>query len=185
VNYEYIAEGFSRALAEMSADLSFVQDSTSISNTAKMKQLVVALYVQVFKFLCEMMKWYASAGKRFKSAFDSRFYDKKIDKRVQEIKLLVKRVEQEASLATQRQVKTTGQDVKVIIHDLRGYMQEIGMENRHQLEELVDRKFEGWSHSLQLGLGKTVAGLLSSNVQRMLPGMYLLSPSLTYPIQHV
>ncbi|KAI0126483.1 hypothetical protein BJ170DRAFT_694947 [Xylariales sp. AK1849] len=171
VNYEHIAEGFSRALAEMSADLIFVRNSTTISTSANMKHLVITLYVQVFKFLCEMMTWYQSAGKRFRASFNSRFYDKKIDERVHDIKLLVKRVEQETSIETQRQVKTTGQDVKVIMHVLRDHMREIGQENRHQLEELVERKFDDWSCSLQLGLGRTMAGLLSSNTQRMLPAL--------------
>lgn len=134
-----------------------------------MKQAVVGLYVQVFKFLCEMMTWYQSPGKRFRSSVNSRYYDDKIDNRVQEIRLLVKRVEREATIETQRQVKTTGRDVKVLMHDMKGYMQDLGQENREHLEELMNRKFGDFAELLQLSLGQNAAGLLSSNAQRMLP----------------
>ncbi|KAI1844809.1 hypothetical protein JX266_009037 [Neoarthrinium moseri] len=163
VNYEHIAEGFSRALADMSADLRFVQESTAISSSPQMKELIVELYVQVFKFLCEMMTWYSSPGMRFRKAFNSRFYDKQIDSRVKDIRLLIKRVERETSIQTQRRVK-------VLKHDIRGDVEDIAEKNRRQLEQFVDRRFSELAESMmQMSLGRNAAGLLSSNAQRMLP----------------
>jgi hypothetical protein len=171
----HIAEGFSQALAEIGADLSFVQDSTTIVNSEKMRYHIMALYVQVFKFLCEMMNWYQSTGKRFRSAFNSRFYDKTIDARVKEIQLLVKQVEREASIHTQKMVQETGQyvrEVKTIMVDIKDYVREVGKENRQELEDHFDTKMGALISLLQLNLGQNAADLLSSNAQRMLlPGM--------------
>ncbi|KAI2464414.1 hypothetical protein F4781DRAFT_72887 [Annulohypoxylon bovei var. microspora] len=57
VNHESIAEGFSRALQEISRDLDFVRRGTRMCNTTEMKGHVVSLYREVFAFLCYTMKW--------------------------------------------------------------------------------------------------------------------------------
>ncbi|KAI0883763.1 uncharacterized protein GGS22DRAFT_189731 [Annulohypoxylon maeteangense] len=105
VNHESIAEGFSRALQEISRDLNFVRRGTRMCNTTEMKGHVILLYREVFAFLCHTMKWYSSSWNRFKKAFDNKFYDKNVESRVKRIQGLVQRVRDEMRLASDQMVQ--------------------------------------------------------------------------------
>ncbi|KAL1854478.1 hypothetical protein Daus18300_011399 [Diaporthe australafricana] len=91
-------EGFSRALAEISADMKFSQKQGAIHPTDRMKKLVILLYVRYAKFLCHAMNWYHSKWGRFKAAMDQSFYTREIRQKVNEVKDVVKDIEREASL---------------------------------------------------------------------------------------
>ncbi|OAA35948.1 hypothetical protein NOR_07756 [Metarhizium rileyi] len=103
--HEQVAEGFSRALQEISKDLNFVRRGTQICNTPEVKRYVLALYSEVFAFLCHAMKWYSSSWNRFRKAFDGKFYGKHVEQTVLRIQKLVQRVHDEMKLGTDRTVQ--------------------------------------------------------------------------------
>ncbi|KAK4195604.1 hypothetical protein QBC40DRAFT_288817 [Triangularia verruculosa] len=105
VNYQKIAEGFSLALLEMSADLRFVENKTQIANTKEMQQLVVQLYVKVFEFLCHAMSFFHKRRKRFFASFDKSFYDKTVEHMVHDIQKVIRRIQNEAQHASELRMK--------------------------------------------------------------------------------
>jgi hypothetical protein len=106
VNHEQIANGFSLALQEISKDLNFVRRGTHLVSTPEIKHHVLALYSEVFEFLCYAIKWYSSKWNRFLKAFDGNFYDKQVQQRVSRIQKLVQRVRDEIKISTNETVQT-------------------------------------------------------------------------------
>ena len=104
-------EGFSRALVEMSDDLQFVQRQGLVHPTPQMKKLVVMLYLKYFRFLCHAMDWLTSRSKRFKAALNQNFYNRQVEEKVVEIKSIVAKIQQEASLQTQGVIEATHSQV--------------------------------------------------------------------------
>jgi hypothetical protein len=113
-----MAEGFARAMVEISFELANVQSFQALFNTEEMKAIVVPLYTHVMKFLCLSMRWckkYGSTGKlnlhcchssplsilinqgRFFSSFASGGYWSKVEPEVETIKTLAQRVKDVAS----------------------------------------------------------------------------------------
>ncbi|CAJ2499894.1 Uu.00g027470.m01.CDS01 [Anthostomella pinea] len=155
VIYEHIAEVFSQALADMSDDLGFVHDSTKISDSPAMRKAVIELYVHMFKFLCDMMSWYSSPGKRIKSAFTVRFYDDKVKTKVAKIKRIVKRVEREATLETGFRVQATEQGIE----SLGDLIRKLADENRAVIQADFSLQFQQLADKLR-PVGYSAAKLL-------------------------
>lgn len=105
VNYQKIAEGFSLALVEMSENLRFVQKKTKVANTREMQRLVVALYVQVFKFLCHAMSFFHKRHKRFLASFNKGFYDKTVKAMVDGIQKTIGDIRNEAQHTTELRIE--------------------------------------------------------------------------------
>lgn len=76
-----------------------------ICDTSEVKRYVLALYSEVFAFLCHAMKWYSSSWNRFRKSFDGKFYDTHLEQRVTSIQKLVRRVHDEMKLGTDRAVQ--------------------------------------------------------------------------------
>jgi hypothetical protein len=92
---------------EISANMRFGQRQGTFYPTSTIKQLVVKLYVEYFKFLCGAMTWYQSKLNRFMAAFNQKFYTDEVQNKVTKIKDIVNDVMREASLETQRTLKAT------------------------------------------------------------------------------
>ncbi|KAI1337702.1 hypothetical protein F5Y15DRAFT_151514 [Xylariaceae sp. FL0016] len=120
VNHETVADGISSALVNISKDMQFVRECTLITSSLTVKQAVVRLYVEVFSFLCYCMKWYQSSWIRFKKSFDKNFYDKHVEKRIDDIKVLVKQVSREAKLQTQKKTASTEERTTRMERELLG-----------------------------------------------------------------
>ncbi|KAK8052307.1 hypothetical protein PG993_003692 [Apiospora rasikravindrae] len=126
VNHETMADGFSRALQDISRDLNFVRRGTQLCNSAEMKGLVVLLYKDVFAFLCYSMKWYSSTWNRFRTAFDNRFYNKNVEQRVKGIQDLVQRVRDEMHLTNDRLVQDLYSEQRTSVDEIKNHIDEFG-----------------------------------------------------------
>ncbi|KAK7957773.1 hypothetical protein PG988_012621 [Apiospora saccharicola] len=122
VNHEEMADGFSRALQDISRDLNFVRRGTQLCNSAEMKSLVVLLYKDVFAFLCHSMKWYSSPKHRFWTSLNNRFYDKNVEQRVKGIQGLVQRVRDEMSLLSDRLVQDMHWEQRTGFDEIKNYI---------------------------------------------------------------
>ncbi|KAI0454811.1 hypothetical protein F5B21DRAFT_474335 [Xylaria acuta] len=157
VNHETMAEGFSRALQDISRDLNFVRRGTLLCNTAEMKGHIVLLYKEVFAFLCHTLKWYNSSWNRFRKAFDNRFYDKNVEQRVKRIQGLVQRVRDEINLMSDRMVQDIHSEQRA------GFTATINLINTRigELEGDLDAKFARFSRNL----GEQMCKTLMANAQ--------------------
>ncbi|KAI1123361.1 hypothetical protein F5Y10DRAFT_270159 [Nemania abortiva] len=149
VNHENMAEGFSRALQELSQDLNFVRRGTLLCSTSEMKGHIVLLYREVFAFLCYTLKWYSSSWNRFRKAFDSNFYDKIVEQRVKRIQSLVQRVRDEINLMNDQMV----QDIH--LEQRAGFTATIDLINSRFGELDLDAKFANFAQSLGEQMCKT------------------------------
>jgi hypothetical protein len=61
-DYEAMAEGFARAMAEIGVELINAKDLQALYNTDEMLRAVVALYTHVMRFLLFSMKWCKKYG---------------------------------------------------------------------------------------------------------------------------
>ena len=127
-------EGFSRALVEMSDDMQFVQRQGLVHPTPQMKKLVVVLYLKYFKFLCHTMDWLTSRLKRFKAALNQNFYNRQVEERVLEIKSIVTKIQQEASLQTQGVIEATHSQVMNLVT-----ASQMSTSESHIMEYIYDR----------------------------------------------
>lgn len=116
MNYRKIAEGFSLALLEMSHDLDFTRRKVEITDSAEMKELIVTLYVDVFKFLCYSLSWFTKKRNRLKASLNKNFYDETVERMVQAVQKRVQNIQNEASHATERRIMEIGKDVKQLLN---------------------------------------------------------------------
>lgn len=107
-----IANGFSRALVEISSDLSFSRKQSQIIPTPEIKILVVRLYIQIFQFLGHAMKWYQSFKNRVRAMLNKDFYDAIIEDKVADMKNLVVQIKQEAGIESQKDIKKISTDLE-------------------------------------------------------------------------
>ena len=70
MSYEAMAEGFARAMEEISFELANAKDYQALFNTDEMKSIVIPLYSHVMNFLCLSMRWCKKWGSTRKLAFD-------------------------------------------------------------------------------------------------------------------
>ncbi|KAI1338824.1 hypothetical protein F5Y15DRAFT_98862 [Xylariaceae sp. FL0016] len=170
VNYEHIAQGFSKALADITVDLKFVRRSTRIHKSEEMCAIIIDLYVHTFKFLCDMMTWYSSRGRRFRSAFDCRFYDKAVEQKVTDIRRLVWRVEKELDLESASGIKQINEKVIGIETTVKDYMRESAEENR--MNQLNNTRITQQLRYIadMLSVGTSAANLLGSSAQQFYIG---------------
>ena len=87
--------------------MKFSQRQSLIYPTARMKTLVILLYVKYFKFLRYTMNWFSSKAKRFKASLDQSFYSKEVVQKIKEISDIVIKIQQEATLQTQSTIEST------------------------------------------------------------------------------
>ncbi|KAI0186884.1 hypothetical protein EV127DRAFT_483846 [Xylaria flabelliformis] len=163
VNHENMAEGFSRALQDISRDLNFVRRGTLLCSTAEMKGHIVLLYREVFAFLCYTLKWYSSSWNRFRKAFDSRFYDKNVEQRVKRIQGLVQRVRDEINLMSDTMVQNIHSEQRA------GFDATADLINTRidELEGGLDAKFAEFARSL----GEQMCKTLMANAQHELSNL--------------
>ncbi|KAK8867395.1 hypothetical protein PGQ11_005973 [Apiospora arundinis] len=157
VNHEQMAEGFSRALQEISRDLNFVRRGTQLCNTAEMRALVVLLYKEVFAFLCYSMKWYGSSRYRLRKAFDNRFYDKTVAQQVKSIQGLVQRVRDEMDLLNDRLVQDVHSQQRTGVDEILNHISEV--------EQGWDAKLDAKFNMLAQILGAKMCETLKANAQ--------------------
>lgn len=117
-----MADGFSRALQDISRDLNFVRRGTQLCNSMEMKGLVVLLYKEVFAFLCHSMKWYSSPKHRFWTSLNNRFYDKNVEQRVKGIQGLVQNVRDEMSLMNDRLVQDVHSEQRTGFDEIKNHI---------------------------------------------------------------
>ncbi|KAK0716573.1 hypothetical protein B0T21DRAFT_63901 [Apiosordaria backusii] len=134
-NYQKIAEGFSLALVEMSANLRFVEKKTQIANTKEMQRLVVDLYVKVFKFLCHAMSFFHKRRKRFFASFDKRFYDKTVQSMVDDIQKTISRIRYEAQHASELRIEDIHSKVDWLVR-----LQQLGTGTHGNSQQEIDDK---------------------------------------------
>jgi hypothetical protein len=147
VRHNEIAEGFSLALAQISSDLKFSQRQNQIFTNPNMKRLVTLLYIKYFQFLCHAMKWYSSSKMRFRKAFNQKFYDDEVAKKVDKIKSIVQEIVQEARLETQQTVIAT-LETSTAMYD---YVQNVPTKADMQvLSEQLSRRMGGMERSFQI-----------------------------------
>ncbi|KAI1741309.1 hypothetical protein F4680DRAFT_416368 [Xylaria scruposa] len=160
VNHETMAEGFSRALQDISRDLNFVRRGTLLCNTAEMKGHILLLYRELFAFLCYTLKWYSSSWNRFRKAFDNRFYDKNVEQRVKRIQSLVQRVRDEMNLMSDGMVQAIHSEQRA------GFTATVDLINTRigELEGDLDAKFAQFARTL----GEQMCETLMANAQREL-----------------
>ncbi|XDG07409.1 hypothetical protein ABKA04_007024 [Annulohypoxylon sp. FPYF3050] len=178
VNHESIAEGFSRALQEISKDLNFVRRGTRMCNTTETKGHVALLYREVFAFLCYTMKWYSSSWNRFRKAFDNKFYDKNVESRVKRIQGLVQRVRDEMKLVSDQMVHNIRSEQKT------GFVET----NNHidmrfdELKESLDERLVTMAHILreQMKIGQQMCSTLMASAQHELN-----NPEIEYLVSRV
>lgn len=95
--------------------MKFSQRQSLIYPTARMKTLVISLYVKYFKFLGHTMSWFSSKAKRFKTSLDQSFYSKEIEQKTKEISAIVIKIQQEATLQTQGTIEATHDHVMNLV----------------------------------------------------------------------
>ncbi|KAF7502672.1 hypothetical protein GJ744_005285 [Endocarpon pusillum] len=166
VAHEAIANGFSRALVEISSDLSFSRKQSHIIPTSEIKILVVGLYIQIFQFLGHAMKWYQSWKSRFKAMLNRDFYDTNIEAKVASIKGLVTRIRQEAGLECQKDIKKIAADVAELLHAENHRVADQWANSEvnvtAKLSQMIDEKFEKLltvghsSKSLFIAMGQNI-----------------------------
>ncbi|VBB73793.1 Putative protein of unknown function [Podospora comata] len=139
VNYQKIAEGFSLALVEMSENLRFVQKKTQVANTNEMQRLVVALYVQVFKFLCHAMSFFHKRHKRFLASFNKGFYDKTVKAMVDGIQKTIGDIRNEAQHTTELRIEHMHQKMNDM-EPLLVRLQQLGVQTHADTEQQVNVK---------------------------------------------
>ncbi|KAK8060847.1 hypothetical protein PG996_010777 [Apiospora saccharicola] len=149
-----MADGFSRALQDISRDLNFVRRGTQLCNSAEMKSLVVLLYKDVFAFLCHSMKWYSSPKHRFWTSLNNRFYDKNVEQRVKGIQGLVQRVRDEMSLLSDR-----------LVQDMH-WEQRTGFD---EIKNHIDRGLDARFERLVQIIGAQTSETLKANAQQLSP----------------
>ncbi|KAG6356460.1 hypothetical protein INS49_015848 [Diaporthe citri] len=159
-------EGFSRALAEISADMNFSQRQGSIHPTDRMKQLVILLYIRYSKFLCHAMTWYHSRWGRFKAAMDQSYYGREVREKVNRIKDVVKDIEREASLETQGILSQTHETVTHLEH----IISEIRRQNQiaDQNRDLSSLDLSQKLNRIYLAIGEMGQNLATATVTRQL-----------------
>ncbi|CAP67138.1 uncharacterized protein PODANS_1_21530 [Podospora anserina S mat+] len=139
VNYQKIAEGFSLALVEMSENLRFVQKKTQVANTNEMQRLVVALYVQMFKFLCHAMSFFHKRHKRFLASFNKGFYDKTVKAMVDGIQKTIGDIRNEAQHTTELRIEHMHQKMNDM-EPLLVRLQQLGVQTHADTEQQVKRE---------------------------------------------
>ncbi|KAK8128973.1 hypothetical protein PG984_010081 [Apiospora sp. TS-2023a] len=149
-----MADGFSRALQDISRDLNFVRRGTQLFNSAEMKSLVVLLYKDVFAFLCHSMKWYSSPKHRFWTSLNNRFYDKNVEQRVKGIQGLVQRVRDEMSLMNDH-----------LVQDMHAEQRTGFDEIKNHIDRGLDARFE----RLAQIVGAQMSETLKANAQHLSP----------------
>ncbi|KAK4678829.1 hypothetical protein QC764_0059260 [Podospora pseudoanserina] len=135
LNYQKIAEGFSLALVEMSANLRYVEKKTHIANTAEMQRLVVELYVKIFKFLCHAMSFFHKRRKRFFASFDKTFYDRSVQAMVDDIQKTIKRIKDEAQHTSELRIEEINSKVDWLVR-----LQELGTHSHGNSQQEIDDK---------------------------------------------
>jgi hypothetical protein len=134
--HEEIAEGFARSLVEISDNMKFIQRQSLVYPSARMKTLVIWLYVKYFKFLCHTMDWFSSKAKRFKASLNQSFYTKEVQQKTKEISDIVVKIQQEATLQTQGTIEATHDRVLNLVSSTQ-------MESHAEdIMEYISRKFQ-------------------------------------------
>ncbi|KAK8104990.1 hypothetical protein PG999_008349 [Apiospora kogelbergensis] len=161
VNHQKLADGFSRALQEISRDINFVRRGTKLCDTAEMRTLVVELYKEVFAFLCYSMKWYSSSRHRLRKAFDNHFYDKNVEQRVQSCQDLVQRVRDEMSLQNDRLVQDMHSGQRTGFDEIVNRISKVEDNLSAKFEDNLNAKFQ----MLTEIVGLKMFGTLQANAQ--------------------
>ncbi|KAI1479211.1 hypothetical protein F4774DRAFT_138077 [Daldinia eschscholtzii] len=143
VNYNKIADGFSQALSEMTADLRTAGRKMEIEDGPDMQKLVSELYVQVFQFLCHAMSYFRKRTKRLRSALNKHFYEKNFKTMVDGIRTTIQKIQQEAAHATEGRIR--GLEDRVIQVDYKldqvlPCLKAVGNESRDDDENQIGDK---------------------------------------------
>ncbi|KAK1773789.1 hypothetical protein QBC45DRAFT_339128 [Copromyces sp. CBS 386.78] len=96
-NHYRTAEAFSIALQDVSEDLKQVKDYALTSDSPNMRRLVGGVYIEVFKFLCEALKWFKSKMNRVWASLHNDYYTKHVKVCVDGIKKAIQRIRDEAN----------------------------------------------------------------------------------------
>ena len=152
MNHKKIADGFSLALAEMSSDLRYVMKKFKIADSPEMRELVVELYVKVFKFLCHSMSYFKSRRNRLTAAFNKNFYDDTVKKMVYGVQRTVLEIDREANTAS-------GTQIKEILGIVRNTAIELGVAGN---ESRTDDKKTTANKLNNIGEGLTKLGNISA-----------------------
>ncbi|KAG8158199.1 hypothetical protein KVR01_011960 [Diaporthe batatas] len=99
-NHKRVGEAFTRGLKSIGDNLAFLSRSKNTLNTPLLRKAICDAYVEVFKFLCYMMRWQTSRWNRLSSSVQSSFYDDHIKAHIDEIEQLAKKVNREINRET-------------------------------------------------------------------------------------
>ena len=132
-----------------------------ICNTPEVKRYVLALYSEVFAFLCYAMKWYSSSWNRFRKSFDGKFYDNQVDQRVGRIQKLVLRVHDEMRLGTDRTVQAIHTQQRMGFLETNTRIETRFDQFDREIDIKLDKKFE----MLASILGQRMRMTLMANAQ--------------------
>ncbi|KAH8198582.1 hypothetical protein TruAng_007263 [Truncatella angustata] len=105
--HKEIAEGFCKALAEISDSMRFSRRQSLLYPSERMKMLVILLYIKYIRFLCHTMDWFSSKSKRFKSSLDQDYFRRNVQEKTKDIRDVVTKIQQEATLEFQGVVEAT------------------------------------------------------------------------------
>ncbi|CAP65845.1 uncharacterized protein PODANS_5_10580 [Podospora anserina S mat+] len=148
VNYQKIAEGFSLALVEISENLRLVQKKTQVANTKEMQRLVVALYVQVFIFLCHAMSFLHKRHKRFLASFNKGFYDKTVKATVDGIQKTIGDIRNEAQHTTELRIEHMHQKMNDL-EPILARLQQLGIQTHADTQQQVNAKVAAAAQGFQ------------------------------------
>lgn len=138
--------------------------------------LVMLLYVRYSKFLCQTMEWFSSKSKRFKSAFDQEYYNKKIKEKTKEVRDIVDQIEREAALESQGTIEdihdhvkclTTSSDMETYARTFMDHVSRI-FRVADQNRELSDRQLSAQLQAMSSKLGEIAQGAAVAAVERLL-----------------
>lgn len=156
--------------------MKFSQRQSLIYPTARMKTLVILLYVMYFKFLRHTMNWFSSKAKRFKASLDQSFYSKEVEQKTKEISDIIIKIQQEATLQTQSTIESTHDRVMNLVtssqidSQTEGLMQFISrrFQIADQNRDLSDKQLSSQLQLLSSKLEEVAQSAAITAVERLL-----------------
>ncbi|EGO55982.1 hypothetical protein NEUTE1DRAFT_86754 [Neurospora tetrasperma FGSC 2508] len=153
INHIKIGESFSIALSDVSRDLSYVKASAMVSDTPMMRKLVVEIYVEVFKLLCQALGWFTSRSRRTIAALDRNYYARHVQPFVDRIQKAIQRIRDKAHLVTHEAV----QEIRDMGHEL--LQRTAGRESRLDSEEMSHEKLSRMGETLGFSSVQTLSSV--------------------------
>ncbi|KAL3426802.1 phytanoyl- dioxygenase family protein [Phlyctema vagabunda] len=155
INHVKIAEGLTKALAEISTDIALASAEAEIVNTSQMCATIGQYYSSVFLFLKDAMGWFQSKWySKIRNAFNEHFYDDFTNQiaAIKDCSSQISRIMKIGNAAETRDIRLVLEDIRVGLEDRERQMAEAAYRQEQQrlqierqaaeLKELMSSEFK-------------------------------------------